>query len=86
MAKRVVDLLEVVEVDEEKRHLARLEQSHLSGEEQIENMEELATVAETGELVSVRLAVALFGENSQAARRDGQANAKTFQQQQRDQD
>ncbi len=74
VTKRVVDLLEVVEVDEEKRHLARFGQSRLSGKEQIENMEELAAIAETGELVGVGLTVPLFGEYSKTARRNGQAH------------
>ena len=76
MAEGVVDLLEVVEVDEEERQLARVAQGvGLFGEEEIENERELSAIAEAGQLVGVRLAISFLGQDAQTARRDGEAYA-----------
>ena len=76
VAEGVVDLLEVVEVDEEKGQRAgRGRRVGVILEVGIEHGGELAPVAEPGELVGDGLTVALLGERAQPAHREREAQS-----------
>ena len=71
----VVDLLEVVEVDEQEGKVAIRRHASPIGEERVEDPEQVATVAETGQVVGHRLAVALLAQLLQAPDRQHEPDA-----------
>ena len=74
VAEGVVDLLEMVQVDEQKRQTARRRRRiGKVVEVRVEHGRELAAVAEPGELVGHCLAVAFLGQRAQPAYRETQA-------------
>src|SRR5207302_9012204 len=76
MAEGVVDFLEVIEVDEQEGQAALgAAPVVVFDEERIENLEEVTTVAETGQLVGDRLQPALLRQRPQASRRHRDADA-----------
>ena len=77
MAKGVVDLLEVIEVDEEESQGPVGGQRIVAlGEECIEHTEEVPTVAETGQVVGHRLAVPFLAESLQTPARRAQVECQ----------
>src|SRR5207302_9384134 len=76
MAEGVVDFLEVIEVDEQEGQAALgAAPVVVFDEERIENLEEVTTVAETGQLVGDRLQTALLRQRPQAWCRHRDADA-----------
>ena len=70
VAERVVDLLEVVEVNEEKRQRALDRPRVIEVREvRVNHLQEVAAIAESGEFVRLGLTMALFGHQSEIARR-----------------
>ena len=85
MAEGVVDLLEVVEVDEEEgQRCASASRVGAVREEGVEHVEEVAAVAESGELVGLGLAVTLLGEDAQVPRREREADADDHERRRRE--
>ena len=65
MSEGVVDLLETIEVDEEERQISGIgPRIGVVREEGLEHVEEIAAVAEAGELVGLSLSMAFFGQDS----------------------
>ena len=62
VAERVVDLLEVVEVDEEERQFVSVLEFFALAEEVVQHPEQMTPVAQTGELVGHRLLAALLAQ------------------------
>src|ERR1700694_6090330 len=80
MAKRVIDLLEVIEVNVEERQLALMRgRVSLVGEEGVEEVEQLTAVAKPCQFVGDRLPVAFLGERPQAPHRQRQPDADDYQ-------
>ena len=75
VAEGVVDLLEVVEVDEQEGKVAIRRRRRRLGEERVEDPEQVATVAEAGQVVGHRLAVALLAQRLQAPDRQHEPDA-----------
>ena len=76
VTERVVDLLEMVEVDEQEREVARRRLGvGVVGEVRVEQRGEAAPVSEPGQLIGHRLSMAFLGERAQAA--DGHGEADT---------
>src|SRR5436309_6952744 len=78
MAERVVDLLEMIQVDEKERQstlwCSRSNAIGVVGEEGSEHELELATVRETRQLVSHSLTPALLGKSAHPSHRQRQSN------------
>ena len=75
VAEGVVDLLEAVEVDEQERECGRRRSTRPLREERVEDVKQVAPVAEAGQLVGQRVVLVTVGEAAQAAHRHRQAHA-----------
>ena len=73
VAEGVVDLLEVVEIEEQERELLpRQKWVGLVGEERLKDVEQIAAITQSRQLVCHGFPVTLLGEEPQPARREGQ--------------
>ena len=86
MPEGVVQLLEVVQVGVQARQSRPRVQGVMLGEVALEQLEQAAPVAEAGEVVGDRLAVAALGQLTQPAHRDDQAGAGHEQRRDREPD
>src|SRR5580658_2075066 len=80
MTKRIVDFLEVVEIDVQKRQAALNGFGiRVVGKERIQEVEELAPISKAGQVIGDRLAVSLLGQESKAPNRQRQPDANDQQ-------